>query len=147
MGEITKGQQIRITAPLTVTRIGTADLEVEYPAGSINLKLNIPKKICEPIESIESTSGWISHPVSLEIEPPGMTTTNAKPNEYQTVNIPREITAVAGIATNDYKTHIDLASQIKPEYKCDICGKICTARIGLAGHKRSHKLKSPVVST
>ena len=82
MADLRVGAEIRIITPLTITRIGTADLEVEYSAGAINKKLYIPKNICEAIT----------------------------------------ITQV-----------------IAAGYKCDICGKICKAAIGLAGHKRSHK--------
>jgi hypothetical protein len=83
MAELSVGQQIKILVPLVISKIGTADIEVEYPAGGINKKLYIPKNIVEGIDN----------------------------------------------------------QQRQTEYKCDICGKICTAKIALAGHKRSHKSK------
>jgi hypothetical protein len=49
MADIPAGQQVRITAPLTVSRIGRVDYEVEYPAGALNRKLYIPKEICEAV--------------------------------------------------------------------------------------------------
>jgi len=43
--EIKVGDRIHITVPLTCTKIGTADLEVEYPAWKIHRKLYLPKNI------------------------------------------------------------------------------------------------------
>jgi hypothetical protein len=104
MSELTVGQEIQIITPLTITKIGTADLEVEYKCGSINKKLYIPKNICEPVLVTAIYTGT--------------------PTE--------SVTTTTGNVSTD----------IQPKYKCDICGKVCKAKIALAGHMRSHKPKS-----
>lgn len=94
MAELTVGQEIKILVPLTITKIGTCDLEVEYSAGSINKKLYIPKNICEPVLVTEIIAGsFVTHPI------------------------------------------------IPQEYKCEVCGKVLSKKIALAGHMRSHKPK------
>ena len=102
MPGIKVGDEITITVPLICTKIGTADLEVEYEAGKIRRKLYLPKNICVI-------------------------------KKYANTEIPNFPDA------SSLKTH-----QHPEAYICDICGKVCTAKIALLGHKRSHLPKKPV---
>jgi hypothetical protein len=34
---------------------------------------------------------------------------------------------------------MEKASEPEPEFKCEICGKVCSSKLGLNSHMRSHK--------
>jgi hypothetical protein len=45
---------------------------------------------------------------------------------------------------NDAVAMVDVAeSEVKPVFKCNICGKECKSALGLNSHRRSHNDKTP----
>ncbi|MFH0795773.1 MAG: C2H2-type zinc finger protein [Candidatus Omnitrophota bacterium] len=116
---ITVGDQIQIIVPLTITKIGTADLECEYSAGSINKKLYIPKIICVTLAREDDQSEGPIPTITYPVSPgPPATTTASHP-----------------VGTSGYVP-------VK-QYTCDVCGKSVSTPLALCGHKRSHKTIKP----